>query len=260
MGFYEERKVEWNVPPITVAKGNDMIDLSMEENMAIRSNGDETTDPIPPLVDNENDPASDLANQEGCQEYVIQPEVTRCGRNKTAPSRLTYEHMLTDDEDPDVAAMLTQSDEPSSYQEATTGTNSDKWKEAMKHEYNSLIKNKTWKLCSLPEGRTAVSCRWTYKLKDSLDESGKYKASLVAKGYSQEYGADYMDTYAPVIQLSSIRLLLSFALSQKLHIHEMDCKSAFLNGDLDEDMYMNQPEGLMDGRERVCKLQKQSMV
>ena len=112
----------------------------------------------------------------------------------------------------------------------------------MEEEYNSLIKNNTWDLVSLPRGRKVVWCKWIYRTKFVVDGSvDKYKAQLVAKGFSQVPGIDYTETFAPVAKMNSIRLTLAIVVAQGWVVHQMDVKSAFLNGDLHEEIYMEQP-------------------
>ena len=113
----------------------------------------------------------------------------------------------------------------------------------------------------LPPGRKVVSCKWLCKHK--LNDAGdvvRFKARLVARGFSQVYGMDYLDTFAPVTKLASIRILLAIAAVEDLEIHQMDVVMAFLLGDLDEEIYMEQPEGFTkvddEGQQLVCKLNK----
>jgi Reverse transcriptase (RNA-dependent DNA polymerase)/gag-polypeptide of LTR copia-type/Integrase core domain len=148
--------------------------------------------------------------------------------------------------------------EPQSFTEAVNHPmHSKQWEQAILDEYNSLVKNKTWTLTTLPAGRKAISCKWVFKHK--MDENGdvvRFKARLVARGFSQVYGIDYMDTFAPVAKLASLRILLALAAAEDLEIHQMDVVTAFLIPDLKEEIYMVQPEGF-DSKERlVCKLQK----
>ena len=134
---------------------------------------------------------------------------------------------------------------------------SKQWEQAILDEYNSLVKNKTWMLMTLPVSRKAISCKWVFKHK--MDENGdvvRFKARLVARGFSQVYGIDYMDTFAPVAKLASLRILLVIAAVKDLEILQMDAVTAFLIPDLEEEIYMVQPEGFDEKKELVCKLQK----
>ena len=105
----------------------------------------------------------------------------------------------------------------------------------MKEEFSSLQKRNTWELVDLPPGRKLVQCKWVYKTKFTTDGSPlKYKARLVAKGYSQVHGIDYNETFEQVAKM----LALSIASSKQWEVHHMDEKCAFLNGDLNEEIYM----------------------
>ncbi|RVW42300.1 Retrovirus-related Pol polyprotein from transposon TNT 1-94 [Vitis vinifera] len=133
------------------------------------------------------------------------------------------------------------------------------WKEAINSEIESILQNHTWELVDLPPGTKTLGCKWIFKKKMKADGStDKYKARLVAKGYKQREGLDYFDTYSPVSRITSIRMLIAIAAINNLEIHQMDVKTAFLNGELDEEIYMDQPEGFIaPGQERkVCKLVK----
>jgi len=126
-------------------------------------------------------------------------------------------------------------------------------------EIESIEKNNTWTLVDLPKGAKPIGCKWIFKKKYHPDGSiDKYKARLVAKGFTQKPNIDYFDTFAPVTRISSIRVLLALAATHKLVIHQMDVKIAFLNGDLEEEIYMTQPEGcVVPGQEnKVYKLLK----
>lgn len=113
----------------------------------------------------------------------------------------------------------------------------------MKEEYNSLIKNQTWTLVNRPSGRKPIDCKWIFKTKRNTDGSvHKYKARLVARGFSQRKGIDYKDTYSPVARLDSIRLLLSIVTKEDMHMLHFDIKTAFLYGVINEDIYMEQPK------------------
>ena len=157
------------------------------------------------------------------------------------------------------ALYVTQVEEPTSLKIALESEHAQKWKEAADSEYESLMENDTWELVPLPPGRKTISCKWVFKVKH--DENGKidrFKGRLVAKGFLQRYGIDFEETFSPVVRFTSIRALLAFAVSRNMFIHQMDVVTAFLNGKLDEDIYMEQPEGfVVRGKENlVCHLKK----
>lgn len=145
---------------------------------------------------------------------------------------------------------------PSSIEDIKSRPDSTKWMEAVNREMDSLLQNNTWTLTKLPKCRSTVDCKWVFKRKH--DENGlpcDYKARLVARGFSQRKGFDYQETYSPVAKITSFRIILAVAAQFDLHIHQMDVKTAFLNGNLNEDIYMSQPDGFAEG-DLVCKLNK----
>lgn len=144
---------------------------------------------------------------------------------------------------------------PITLSDAITSDDAEKWKAAMDVEYNSLIENGTWILDEAPKDRKIVKCKWVFTTKrDSDGKILRYKARLVAKGFSQESGIDYGETFSPVVRYSSIRLLLALATKFGLNIRQMDAITAFLNGVLTEEIWMEQPEGYGDGTSKCCKL------
>ena len=120
------------------------------------------------------------------------------------------------------------------------------WKQAINDEVESILQNHTWELVDLPPGSKPLGYKWIFKKKMKADGSiDKYKARLVVKGYNKKEGLDYFDTYSPVTRISSICMLIFVAAIHNLEIHQMGVKIAFLNGDLDEEIYMEQPEGFI---------------
>ena len=187
------------------------------------------------------------------------PTLRRSTRTREPPLRLTYDHMLTDDEDEDVARMYV-AHEPCSYKEAVRDSENGKWHAAMIEEMEGLAEHNTWTLVEKPECvQSVIDCRWVFKHKPATRATNaRYKARLVAKGFQQRRGVDFMHTFAPVARISSIRLLLAHALCADIPVHQMDVKNAFLNGVLNEDVYMRQPEGFIDPDRphHVCKLNR----
>ena len=148
---------------------------------------------------------------------------------------------------------------PLTFEEAMKSNDSAFWKEVVNDEMNSIMGNKTWKLVDLPLGSKPIGCEWIFKKKMKVDGTiDMFKARLVVKGFIQKEGIDYFDTYAPVARISTIRVLIALASIYKLQIHQMNVKTAFLNGELEKEIYMKQPEGfVVQGQEhKVCKLIK----
>ena len=129
----------------------------------------------------------------------------------------------------------------------------------MKSELESMYSNNVWTLMDLPQGVKPIGCKWVYKRNKGVDGKVEtYKARLVAKGYSQKSGFDYEETFSPVAMIKSIRILLSIAAYYDYEIWKMNVKTAFLNGYLEENIYMMQADGFItEGQEHtVCKLHK----
>ena len=129
----------------------------------------------------------------------------------------------------------------------------------MNEEMAALHVNKTWDLVPLPKDKNMIGCKWIYKVKHNADGSvSRYKARLVAKGYAQTYGIDYEETFSPVAKMATVRTIIAVAASKNWVLHQMDVKNAFLHGDLQEEVYMEQPQGYEDAThpDYVCKLKK----
>ncbi|KAM1048568.1 hypothetical protein ACFX14_027616 [Malus domestica] len=153
--------------------------------------------------------------------------------------------------------MLTNYGEPETYEEARAHNDSDKWMKAMESEMDSLLKNNTYELVELPKGRKALKNKWVFKLKND-DNMTRYKARLVVKGFGQKKGVDFDEIFSPVVKMTSIRVILGMAASMDLELEQLDVKTAFLHGNLEEEIYMEQPKGFeVKGKETlVCKLKK----
>jgi len=146
-------------------------------------------------------------------------------------------------------------DTPLSYADAIKSKYADEWREAMIEEINTLIKRGTWVLENLPPGRKPVGCRWTFLIK--FGPNGiiiRFKARLVAQGFSQIPGIDFDDTFAPTVRQDVLRILLHLTISFGWYRGQDDVTAAFLNAELVETIYMRQPQGFSDGTDRVCKL------
>ncbi|KAK1644819.1 hypothetical protein QYE76_062624 [Lolium multiflorum] len=147
------------------------------------------------------------------------------------------------------------SGEPSTLHEALDDSN---WRNAMEEEYNALMKNKTLHLVPPNKNRNLIDCKWVYRIKKRADGSiDRYKARLVAKGFKQRYGIDYVDTFSPVVKISTIRTV-SIAMSRGWSLRQLDVKNVFLHGVLEEEVYMKQPPGFKDPHvpHHVCRLDK----
>ncbi|GJT03883.1 retrovirus-related pol polyprotein from transposon TNT 1-94 [Tanacetum coccineum] len=190
----------------------------------------------------------------------VNEAVTRSGRNVQPPRWMN--DYASGDELENVELNLTMAansdpvSDPLCYNEAVKMKH---WRVAMMDEIKSIEKNNTWSLIDLPKGAKTVGVKWIYKTK--LNENGelqKHKARLVAKGYSQRYGVDHSEVYAPVARMETVRTIIAVAAQQRWKIFQLDVKSAFLHGKLNEDVYVDQPQGFeVKGSEnKVYKLHK----
>ena len=150
-------------------------------------------------------------------------------------------------------------DDPRSYKEAMISLDAPSWKETINSEIESIMHNHTWEIVDFPLSAKTIGCKWIFKRK--LKPHGsieKYKACLVAKGFKQKKSVDYFDTFTHLTRISSIRVLIALALVHNLVIHQMDIKTTFLNGELEEEIYMDKLDGYMvPGEEqKFCRLVK----
>ena len=178
-----------------------------------------------------------------------QPTVRRSARQRQMPEYLGWEANLAG----------SQVQEPHTVGEVQSTPEKAHWLKAMEKEMKSLRESEVWDLVELPSGRKPVGSKWVFKVK--TDEDGnveRYKARLVAQGFTQKFGADYDETFCPVVRLESIRTLIALSVQHGLQLHQVDVTTAFLNGKLEEEVFMKQPEGFVaKGREHlVCRLKK----
>lgn len=154
---------------------------------------------------------------------------------------------------------LPTGESPISVHQALAGPDSSHWFGAMQSEYASLIANRTWSLVPLPSNRNTISCKWILRRKLNSDGTiARYKARLVARGFSQVEGLDYNETFSPVLRMASFRILLALATYLNFEIHHLDVQTAFLHGDLPEEIYMEQPQHFVDPErpQYVCRLHR----
>ena len=144
------------------------------------------------------------------------------------------------------------------YEEAVQVETRKKWEKSMKEEMDPLAHNQTWDLVRLPAGKTTLHNKWVYRLKEEVGGKQRYKARLVVKGFAQKKGIDFDEIFSPVVKMTSIRTILSLVVVEDLHFEQLDVKADFLHGDLEEEIYMQQPQGYeVKGKEKlVCSLKK----
>jgi hypothetical protein len=169
----------------------------------------------------------------------------------------------SDDEDEDELedvqfAGVAAGDEFRNYKQAMKSNDAERWTEATTAEHMTLLQNGTWTIVELPPGKKAIGSGWVFRIKRNADGSiERYKARIVAKGFSQRPGIDFTEVFAPTFRPSTLRLILALAATHDLELRSLDVSSAFTNGDLDEEIYMIQPEGFhQGGPNMVCKLNK----
>jgi hypothetical protein len=178
-------------------------------------------------------------------ERVKVPEGTfrKSKRPKRFSSYATYMTKLLDEE-------------PTTFEEAVQ---KEQWKEAMTEEHQSIMKNEVWEIVPRAKEKSLVTSKWVYKIKHAADGSvDKYKARFIARGFSQKEGEDYDETFAPVARYTSIRAIISLDASMGWNLHQMDVKTTFLNGAIEEEVYIEQPKGFeVHSRDtHVCRLKK----
>ncbi|KAJ0603580.1 putative RNA-directed DNA polymerase [Helianthus annuus] len=234
---------------------------------------------IPDLVTNcgnhEHVETPDLPNREEEQEssqveqarYVLPPRSNRgvppkrySPEKEARSSQYPMANMAAGNLSPEAQAFATSlcSEEiPTTVEQALE---SKEWREAMEFEMDALNKNDTWEKCTLHPGKKKpVGCRWVFTIKYKPDGTiERYKARVVAKGYTQTYGIDYSETFSPVAKIDTIRVLFSIAANKDWPLLQFDVKNAFLHGELKEEVYMEAPPGFVEDSNprRVCRLKK----
>jgi hypothetical protein len=184
------------------------------------------------------------------------PPHTRYGREVKPPERFGHTANV---------AMLVQGGSerqvPTSYKAAITGPDRNEWLKAMEEEHQSLQANTTWELAELPPGRKAIGSKWIFRIKeDAQGQVTRYKARLVAQGFTQQQGFDYEETFAPVMKLTTLRILVAVAAAKDYSIKQLDVSTAYLHSEVDEEIYMRQPPGFQvkgnKGQDLYCRLRR----
>ncbi|KAL5818254.1 hypothetical protein ACOSQ3_022150 [Xanthoceras sorbifolium] len=233
-----KRMVDAFVPLLQLSDSPRIVNISSSSRL-LKGATPDTNDVHPPARSPEPEQVSEQ----------VQPEVQlRRSTRERQPSR-KYS--------PNEYVMLTDGGEPESYDEAIIDQHKTEWLKAMQEEMKSLHENHTFDLVKLPQGRKALKNKWVYKIKSEEGNlQPRYKARLVVKGFGQKKGVDFEEIFSPVVKMSSIRVVLGLAASLNLEVEQLDVKTAFLHGDLDEEIYMEQPESFqVKGKEKsVCRL------
>ena len=214
------------------------------------------TTSVKPVEDQQTEHEADVgeeevSNEEPQQQHDLPIAISRPRREIRKPAR--FEAMVA------YAFPVVEEGIPQTFLKENSSPD-EKWKKAMDEEMQSLVKNHTWKLARLPKGKKAIGCKWVYAQKEGFPSKNdvRYKARLVAKDYAQKEGIDYNEVFSPVVKHSSIRILLALVTQFDMELLQMDVKTTFLHGDLEEEIYITQPDGFkVAGKENwVCKLNK----
>jgi transposase InsO family protein len=200
--------------------------------------------------------SSDTASPSPASHPPIHPMITRSKNQITKPKSFTDGTIRY----PIPRALLAEVDssavEPTCY---TSAIKDAHWRKAMNVEFDALLKNQTWTLVPSSSAQNIIGCKWVFRIKRKADGTiERHKARLVAKGFHQQPGVDYGETYSPVVKPTTVRLVLSIAISAGWYVHQIDIQNAFLHGHLSEEVYMSQPPGFAHPQypNYVCKLQK----
>jgi len=217
------------LPPIDPEEGNGPAQVYDQETITVR----------PPQVQ------MNIAPQPDCTGQTVLDRSSRPQRTRPLPEMFRPAAWQ---------AFMAVTEEPVTLQEALAGKDGPAWKAAGESELDSLQKNGTWVVEDAPPDRNIVGSRWLFKRK----ENGRFKVPLVAKGFSQEPGIDFQETFAPVAKFTTLRVLLALIAENDWELHSMDVKTAILNGILEEEIYMECPEGVIEGSRgsKVCRLIK----
>ena len=212
-------------------------------------------------IDDENDDAGSNIDVRPRQDNRIEaepleerPTTTRSGRVTRLPARYDNTRLaLSTRYDDSVNKLPT----PTTYTEAISSINRREWLIAIKEQLDSLIANNTWTEVDKPKGINLVTPKWVFKIKRLPNgQIDKYKARLVARGFTQQYGIDYLETFSPVVRLESLRIIFAIVAAKRLVLHQMDVVSAYLIGELEDEVYLEAPEGIDITDNRCLKLNK----
>lgn len=195
------------------------------------------------------------SQEEETQEEEVQHEIV-LPRRSTRVTRQVKPYQYGDRAPFFYSASCKREPEPRTFTEAINSTHSNEWLEAMNDELDAIEENQTWEVVDLPHGRRAIGSKWVFKTKlNENGAAGERKARLVAQGFSQKFGEDYDEVFAPVARTATLRMLLSVAGKRNYSVNHYDIKTAFLNGTLKEEVFMKQPPGFQNGS-KVLRLKK----
>lgn len=230
-------------PPAIVGHSNSqgtLTNISDERRVTDSSNDRNETPPAttsPPTPA----PASHTSTRRSAEPTATS---SRPSRTRKPATRTEFLENFGSSKSKDRAYVTHQKVEPRTYEEAINGPDAREWKLAIAKQLEALLSNGTWQVASLPPGRKPVTCKWVFKIKYNSDGTiDKYKARLVARGFTQVEDIDFHETFAPTLRFESLRMLIAFAMMYGLLIHQLDVDDAYLNSVLDEEIYMVLPLG-----------------
>ncbi|RVX03812.1 Retrovirus-related Pol polyprotein from transposon TNT 1-94 [Vitis vinifera] len=230
---FEEESI--NIPIITTGHGHIMFNDTIQNVLSITGIQD-TPEILPAQVMEPIQVHQEVTQQP--QEPQVQVPLRRSTRERRSTISDDYVVYLQEHE-----FDMGLEDDPISVSQVKQSSDSKKWIEAMKYEMKSMKDNGVWDLVELPEGVKPIGCKWIFKTKRvSKGNIVRYKARLVAKGFTQKEDIDYKETFSPVSSKDSFRIIMALVAHYDLELHQMDVKTAFLNGNIDETIYMVQPE------------------
>ena len=248
-------------PPLPMDDGADVTTDKHEgdgssDDVANGGQSDDDIDEVAPAQSPEPDSSDDSDSDENQHGSAVAPGPRRSNRTRQPPGDWWKANVAL------LSNAQTAHGDPKSFRDAMYGPNGPLWVLSMDLEYKAHVKNGSWVLVPRPPGANVLRSKWVYKTKEEQKADGllgiRHKSRICAVGLGQVLGIDYTETYAPVVKLVSIRILLSITAAMDLLLHNMDVVTAFLNGDLDELVYMEQPRGYEKGNPRdvVCLLKK----
>lgn len=255
-------------------KNSDMIQAVVEDTVPVvqqeESAENQTVDPFDTTLTSERDSSKTIndetyfpdetASTSSSEEFsdsrfenetLVETEVAVTEkRQRRVPDRYGYSNMCKNNEDLDEDSLT--------YEEVMSGPEREQWCNAMEEELKSFHENEAWEIVNKPSDAKVVQCRWVYKKKLNIDNTVRYRARLVAKGYTQREGIDYKETFSPVLKYSTLKLLFALSVKLDLNITHLDVTTAFLNGRLDETVYMELPQNFKcdSNQNEVLKLKR----
>ena len=263
-GYGSDQMITSGQTSVESVVGNGIVDITVQENL------ERTT---PHELENDSEKNAEIISESGAEirfdeETALTDQNERNEEsNKTREIESTGKYDLRQRKDVDYRKLAlglkvdVESEKLpadfSGYEKAMERSDADLWKMAVEDEIRSLYESDTWKVADLPAGRKALETKWVFKIKkDATGNVDRYKARLVIKGFQQREGIDFAEIYAPVVSKTALRMFLTVTAVQDLELEQLDIKTAFLNADLVEDIYMKFPEGVQPVPGKVLKLKK----